>query len=148
MTSKPEEKKEGDEKIRQLETKIKHLTNELRLAKEEYETTTDAYYELLSQMEEKVEERTEQLKELHTILESKGRELQMMIDVSPGIFFYKDAKQRFIRINNTFSEIFEISIQKVIGQTFQELFPQYTHHILADDSDVLQDRVPVLNKEG
>jgi len=148
MTTNLERENESDEKIRQFEAKIKHLSNELRLVKEEYETTSDEYYELLSQMEERVEEKTVQLKELHTILELKGRELQAMVDASPGILFYKDATQKFIRVNRKFSEIFEISIQDVIGQTFQDLFPQYTNHILADDSDIFQSGEPVLDREG
>jgi len=148
MTSQSEDRRDVDEKVRQLESKIKHLTNELRLVKEENETTSDEYYELLSQMEGKVEERTAQLKELHTILELKGRELQVMIDTSPGIFFYKDAEQKFIRVSRSFSGLFEIPIQEIIGKTFQELFPQYTHHIIADDSDVLKEGVPVLNKRS
>ena len=94
MMTNPDNSSELEEKIHLLETRIKHLTNELNLVREEHESTSHEYYELLSQMEKKVEERTEQLKELHQILELKGRELQVMLDASLGMVFYKDAEQR------------------------------------------------------
>ena len=47
-----------------LKTKVKHLTNDLRLTREENEASTKNYFELYSNMEKKVEERTKELKEL------------------------------------------------------------------------------------
>ena len=44
MKSKSKDRK--TEEKRQLQSKIKHLTNELRLVKEESETTSEEYYEL------------------------------------------------------------------------------------------------------
>lgn len=47
-----------------LETKVKHLTNDLYLTRQENETSTKNYFEIYSDMERKVEERTRQVKEL------------------------------------------------------------------------------------
>jgi signal transduction histidine kinase/CheY-like chemotaxis protein len=47
-----------------LETKVKHLINDLRLTREENEISTKNYFEIYSDMERKVEERTRQVKEL------------------------------------------------------------------------------------
>ena len=47
-----------------LETKVKHLTNDLHLTRQENETSTKNYFEIYSDMERKVEERTRQVKEL------------------------------------------------------------------------------------
>jgi len=47
-----------------LETKVKHLTNDLHLTRQENETSTKKYFEIYSNMERKVEERTRQVKEL------------------------------------------------------------------------------------
>ena len=44
-----------------LKTKVKHLTNDLRLTKEEIETSTKNYFEIYSKLEEKVAERTAEL---------------------------------------------------------------------------------------
>jgi two-component system cell cycle sensor histidine kinase/response regulator CckA len=47
-----------------LETKVKHLTNDLHLTRQENETSTKNYFEIYSDMERKVEERTRQVEEL------------------------------------------------------------------------------------
>ena len=44
-----------------LEAKVKHLTNDLRLTREENETSTKNYFEIYSNLEQKVEERTAEL---------------------------------------------------------------------------------------
>jgi signal transduction histidine kinase len=44
-----------------LETKVKHLTNDLRLTREENETSTKNYFEIYSNLEQKIEERTAEL---------------------------------------------------------------------------------------
>ena len=44
-----------------LKTKVKHLTNDLRLTREENETSTKNYFEIYSNLEQKVEERTAEL---------------------------------------------------------------------------------------
>ncbi len=44
-----------------LETKVKHLTNDLRLTREENEASTKNYFEIYSNLEQKVEERTAEL---------------------------------------------------------------------------------------
>ncbi|NOZ87061.1 MAG: response regulator [Deltaproteobacteria bacterium] len=53
-----------EEKIRVLETRIRHLENELRLTKEESEQSIQNYYDLYSNMERKVIERTREFKAL------------------------------------------------------------------------------------
>jgi C4-dicarboxylate-specific signal transduction histidine kinase len=44
-----------------LETKVKHLVNDLRLTREKNETSTKNYFEIYSNLEQKVEERTAEL---------------------------------------------------------------------------------------
>ncbi|NNK85636.1 MAG: hypothetical protein HKO79_07065 [Desulfobacterales bacterium] len=60
-----------------LKTKVKHLTNDLRLTKEEIETSTKNYFEIYSKLEEKVEERTEELtkvnKQLNVEIQERKR---------------------------------------------------------------------------
>jgi signal transduction histidine kinase len=60
-----------------LKTKVKHLTNDLRLTKEEIETSTKNYFEIYSKLEEKVEERTAELtkvnKQLNVEIQERKR---------------------------------------------------------------------------
>jgi len=55
---------ELEKKVALLEMRIKHLTNELHLTKNEYETWMNDYFDLFSDMERKVEKRSRKVKEL------------------------------------------------------------------------------------
>jgi len=137
-----------EDKIILLETQLKHLTNELCVTKEEYIASTQSYFDLLSTLENKVNERTKELKDLQLILEAKGRELEIMLDSSPGMIFYKDKAQRYIRVNKKFVEIVGIPMNEVIGKTHAELFPDNQGQVLDDDSEVIQKGASVLNRSG
>ena len=54
--------KEPSEKIKLLETRIRHLTNELFLTKEEHAITLNKYYTIYSNLEKIIDERTKALK--------------------------------------------------------------------------------------
>ena len=143
-----ENSKKLENKIVRLEIRIKHLTNELCVAKDEYTTSTKDYFDLLSSLEEKVFERTKELKETQLILEAKGRELEIMLDSSPGMIFYKDKAQRYIRVNKKFVQMTGIPMDDVLGKTHAELFPDNKGQVLDDDSEVIQKGKPVLQKTG
>ncbi len=147
MTQSENSKKLEDKTVR-LETRIKHLTNELCVAKDEYTTSTKDYFDLLSSLEEKVSERTKELKETQLVLEAKGRELEIMLDSSPGMIFYKDNAQRYIRVNKKFVEIIGMPMQEVLGKTHAELFPGHKGEVLDDDSEVIQKGESVRNRAG
>lgn len=134
------------EQIEDLQIQVKHLSNDLRLTKTEYETTTSKYFEIYSKMEKIVEERTRELQESQKILEQKGRELQIMLDSSPALIYYKDTQHRFIRVNKMFADILGIPISEIIGKTYSELFPNNVDHGLQDDVQVIRNEEPILNK--
>ena len=138
--------KELEDKVLRLETKVKHLTNDLRLTREESETSTQNYFEIYSHMEEKVNERTAKLNELQKALEEKNRELTIMLDSSPGMIFYKDTELRHIRVNKKYSEALGAPIEKILGKTYEELFPQAGAYGRKDDLEVIQRGKPVPNK--
>ena len=83
-----------EDKIRILETQVRHLTNDLRLTREEDETSTARFFELYSHMERKVEEKSRNVIQLQSFLKQKSRELEIMLDSSPAMVFFKDSKQR------------------------------------------------------
>jgi len=144
--SEPKNIEELNNKIQLLEIKIKHLTNELRLTREEYETSVRNYFNIYSNMEKRVEERTLNLKKLYKILKIKNQQLQIILDSSSGMIFYKDAKQRYIRVNKKFSKTLEVPIAEIIGKSYVELFPKNTSYLLEDDSEVIQKGEPILNR--
>lgn len=136
------------EKIKELEIRNKHLTNELRLAEEEKEAARANYFDIISNMEKKVAERTQETDELRKLTESKSSELQIMLDTSPAMIFYKDPELRYIRVNKAFSKELGVPIPKIIGKTFAELFPKSERSFLEDDLEVMRTGEPVLNSTG
>ena len=50
-----------NQKIIELETKVRHLDNELRLTREEYDEATHKYLDIYFNLEKKIRERTEEL---------------------------------------------------------------------------------------
>ena len=113
------------ERIAVLETQVKHLRNDLRLTKEENEIATTNYFEIVSKLESMVAERTSDVQRLQKILEQKAHELEIMLDSSPAIVFYKDAEQRLIRANKNFAKSVGLSLNSMIGRKYSELFPEY-----------------------
>lgn len=81
--------KKLENKIFLLETQVKHLNNDLRLTREESETATTNYFEIYSKLETKVAGRTRDVKKLQKLLEQKARELELMLDSTPGMIFYR-----------------------------------------------------------
>lgn len=94
------------EKIEILEIKLKHLKNDYLLTKEENETSTKKYLEILLELEENnaklqnlqknlekiVEERTSDLRKSEKMLKEKNEEQEVMLNSSPAMIFYKNGK--------------------------------------------------------
>lgn len=121
-----------------LETENKHLINELQLTRDEKETAKKNYYDIISNMEDKVDQRTREVKELQHLFQEKNRELQLMLDASPAMIFYKDAQKRYIRVNSAFAKTLGIPIKTIIGNTYSQLFPDSDNPSLQDDNEVLE----------
>jgi two-component system cell cycle sensor histidine kinase/response regulator CckA len=81
-------------------------------------------------------------------LETKTRELQIMLDASPALIFYKDTQDRYIRANRKFADFLNIPIADIVGKTHRELFPDSDEQIFFGDEDILRSGQPVLGKYG
>jgi len=142
-----------------LEIRLKHLENDYLVTKEENEISTTKYLEILSELkdknkklhdlqknlEKKIEERTKELRESKKILQEKSEELQIMLDSSPAMIFYKDKKNRFVRVNKSFADLLGMPINDIIGKKDFELFPEDAEHFRKDDLEVIQTGKAELN---
>jgi len=135
-----------EEYIEDLEIQLKHLRNDLRITKEEYETTTSKYFEIYTKMEQLVQERTQELEKSRETLEQKGKELQIMLDSSPALIYFKDTGHRFIRVNKMFADIVGLSSDQIIGKEYAELFPENTDHGYEAEVKVIEEERAVLNR--
>jgi PAS domain S-box-containing protein len=137
-----------DVKIRQLETQIRHLQNELVLTQTEYQNLINNYFDIFSNMEKMVEERTRELNQVQSQLEIKTRELEIMLDASPTLIFYKDTQGRYIRANRRFSDFLNIPIVDIIGKTHRELFPDSDDQVFIDDEEIIRSGQPIFGTYG
>lgn len=147
------------EVIETLEIKLKHLRNDYLLTKEEYENTTNKYLEILFELREKNEqllhlqrnlefiaaERAKQLQVTEKMLEHKSEELQIMVDYSPAMIFYKDKEDRFVRVNKLFADTFGMSKEEIMGKTALELSPTEEKNYRDDDKQVIESGIPKRN---
>ncbi len=133
-------------RIRHLETQVKHLRNELALSQTEYQNLIDNYYDIFSNQEKMVEERTRELHQVKSQLENKTRELQIMLDSSPALIFFKDSSGRYIRANKRFADFLNIPIDEIVGHSHRDLFPDEPLSVFEDDSEVIHTGNPLLQK--
>ncbi|MBT3368437.1 MAG: response regulator [Nitrospina sp.] len=138
---------ELERRLLYLETKVKHLTNDLRLTREENETATDNYIEIHSNMEKIIDERTQNLTEMGKKLEARTKELLIMFDSSPGMIFYKDVAGRYMRVNKKYAETLGASPDDMSGKRYDEVFPESPDHGGKIDQEGIQKGAPRLNRE-
>jgi len=152
-------KSELEEKIESLEIQLRHLENDYILTKEENEKSIEKYIEILSELKKKnqklqdlqenlekiVEERTKELKKSQKFLQEKGEELQIMLDSSPAMIFYKDKENRFVRINKSFANVIGIPINSIIGKADYEIFPGKTEKQINDELEIIKTGKPKLD---
>jgi PAS domain S-box-containing protein len=112
-----------------LQVQIKHLENELQVTKAENEKTIQKYLELYSNVEEKVKERSIQLKKVQQRLEVKTKQLEQdrktlinteqrfkdLFQNSPEAIVVIDLKHRIIGINPAACLMFNKSKRDLIG---------------------------------
>jgi PAS domain S-box-containing protein len=129
--------RELEAKVAFLETQAKHLANEMTLVKDEYERASRSYYELYSEMENKVLEKSQELKVMYRRLKEKNHLLEVILNSSPEIIYFKDEMSRFIEVNRMFTRTLGLSKFEILGKTYGEVFPDKPNAVLGDDSSVI-----------
>ncbi|HRU04277.1 MAG TPA: response regulator [Candidatus Brocadiia bacterium] len=134
------------DRIESLEIRLRHLTNDHRLMQDEHQTAVSKYLEVFGAMERLVAERTEALARSQQFLEQKSQELQMMLDSSPAMIFYKDTAGRYVRVNKLFAETLDLKITSIIGRRDSELGWGMTEHGAEDERRVMETGSPILKR--
>ncbi|MBU0549199.1 MAG: PAS domain S-box protein, partial [Candidatus Omnitrophica bacterium] len=84
-----------------------------------------------------VEDITER-KEVEQNLQRERSEQQIILDSVPAIIFYKDTKNRFIRINKALAVATGLAKEKIEGKTCFEVYPGYAEKYWQDDKEVME----------
>lgn len=77
-------------------------------------------------------------KQAEETLKKKHEEMQIILDSSPIMIFYKDRENRMIRVNKTLAEITGLSKEAVEGKTAFEIFPDQAQQYWIDDKEVIE----------
>ncbi len=129
-----------------LEIRIRHLENELALARAEREDARRQYFDIVTRFERTVDERTRQMAKWQEILHSKHQELQRVLDFSPALVFYLDRQHRFTRVNREFARAVGKTRATLLGQSVADLFPDAAAAWLPRDREVFRTAQPLLDQ--
>jgi PAS domain S-box-containing protein len=75
-----------------------------------------------------------------TALRALSTELQTIIDNAPGMLWYKDTKNNFLRVNPAGARAFGMPVERIVGKNAAELFPDLADRYYQDDLDVIRSK--------
>ncbi|HRZ30414.1 MAG TPA: PAS domain S-box protein [Candidatus Paceibacterota bacterium] len=79
-------------------------------------------------------------------LMEKQKEQEIILDSIPAWVFYKDDKNRFIRVNKAFAEVMGMTKDQLEGKVMSEIFPQdQAEAYWQDDKEVISSGIPKKN---
>lgn len=64
------------------------------------------------------------IRQAEAATQKRGEELQMILDSSPAMIFYKDTQNRFMRVNNALAAACGMPRAEMEGKSLSELFPE------------------------
>ena len=93
----------------------------------------------LRENRDRVKQNTQSLKRLSS-------ELETIIDNIPGLVFYKDTENRYVRVNKYVADAHKMTKDQLEGRSLYDLYPQeQAQAYLDDDLEVINSRKPKLN---
>ena len=75
-------------------------------------------------------------------VQKQREELQVIIDASPILIFYKDRENRFIRVSKALAEAVGLPKQEIEGKTGLEIYPNQVPDYWEDDKEVIASGIP------
>ena len=96
------------------------------------------------QLENLVSQRTNEL-------EIESSKLRTMFNSSPDIIFCKDLNSRYIQCNKSYSEMYDVSEEYVVGKTDREIFNyalETAQKFIEDDKKVMNTKQPAIFEES
>ncbi len=94
-----------------------------------------------NQLEEMVEQRTEELQDAQD-------ELEIILDNVPGLIFYKDTENKYIRVNKVIADAHNMTKEEMVNKSLFDLYPNdEAQNYWDDDLEVIKSGKPKLNIE-
>ncbi len=128
------------------------LARSFNLMVDNLESTYSKLENINQNLEKRVEERikdlqkeVEERKRTAEALQQQQQEQQILLDHIPAMIFYKDAQNRFIRVNRTLAETTGMPIERIEGKPCDEVFPAQSQEYWQDDQEVIESGQPKRN---
>ncbi|MGB3212467.1 MAG: ATP-binding protein [Desulforhopalus sp.] len=133
------DRKLAEEALRQSEANLRAANEKLRKKNEELKRTEEdlnkANQNLIYQTAElaTIVER----KKAEELLRKDNDEMQIILDSSPIKIFYKDCKNRYIRVNKMMADVAGLPKDEMEGKTATDIYPNQAKHCWEDDKEVI-----------
>lgn len=73
--------------------------------------------------------------------------MQTLLNNIPDYIYFKDRNRRFVLASNSFCDLFKCSLDDIIGQKDEDLFPEeVAEETSNDDRRVIETGIPIINK--
>jgi len=115
-------------RIRELEIELRHLRNDCELIREENETTTVKYLEMLRTLEQnnqELAEMNERIESQKAEIDNQFRLFRTLLDEIPTPVFYKDAHGAYLGCNKAFCQAKGLVPGQVEGKSVYDLYPRH-----------------------
>ncbi|MDP2338793.1 MAG: response regulator [Bacteroidota bacterium] len=97
------------------------------------------------ELEARVKERTDKLAERENQYKFLCSQFEAILDHIPGLVFYKDTKNNFVRVNKYLAEAHHTTKEELENKSLFELYPkEVAQKYFEDDLDVISDGKPKL----
>ena len=81
-------------------------------------------------------------KQTEEMLKKNQEEIQIILDASPIMIFYKDCENRFIRVNKRLAEVTGLPKEAMEGKTVFDIYPNQAKDYWEDDKEVIASGMP------
>ncbi|ADN35874.1 multi-sensor signal transduction histidine kinase [Methanolacinia petrolearia DSM 11571] len=82
------------------------------------------------------------LRESEAKLMILNKDLNTIFENAPAMIFYKDTKNKFIRVNPKVAEKFGLPVEDIVGRSGRDLFPHYKDAYYEDDLKIINSGEP------
>jgi PAS domain S-box-containing protein len=129
-------------------TKHKRAEEMLRQVHDELERIVKERTANLAQANEQLRLEIEERKQAQKEASYEQSLMQTLLDNIPDYVYFKDKNRRFVRASNFFCDLFKCSLEDIIGNKDEDLFPEeIAEETARDDRHVIKTGIPLVNKE-